>query len=144
MTVTRSAAELLARALSRERLVPADARSGAVFERVVVGSDRYFVKRFGFASDWVMRVSGDRVGRQYLVWRTGIMDRSPGCIDHTVVAMGVDGAGEEAVLTIVMREVGEYLVPPGDAVLPSGQHAGFIAHMAALHSAFWGWATRSG
>jgi hypothetical protein len=113
MTVTRSAAELLARALSRERLVPADARSGAVFERVVVGSDRYFVKRFGFASDWIMRVSGDRVGRQYLVWRTGIMDRSPGCIDHTVVAMDVDGAGEEAVLTIVMREVGEYLVPPG-------------------------------
>src|SRR5260370_8402686 len=138
MTVTRSAAELLARALSGERLVPADARSGAVFERGVVGSDRYFGKRFGFASDWVMRVSGDRVGRQYLVWRTGIMDRSPGCIDHTVVAMGVDGAGEEAVLTIVMREVGEYLVPPGDAVLPSGQHAGFIAHMAALHSAFWG------
>ena len=139
MTVTRSAAELLARASSRERLVPADARSGAVFERVVVGSDRYFVKRFGVASDWIMRVSGDRVGRQYLVWRTGIMDRSPGCIDHTVVAMDVDGAGEEAVLTIVMREVGEYLVPPGDAVLPSGQHAGFIAHMAALHSAFWGW-----
>src|SRR5258707_2281734 len=101
--------------LVAERLVPADARSGAVFERVVVGSDRYFVKRFGFASDWVMRVSGDRVGRQYLVWRTGIMDRSPGCIDHTVVATGVDGAGEEAVLTIVMREVGEYLVPPGDA-----------------------------
>jgi hypothetical protein len=139
MTVTRSAAELVARASSRERLVPADARSGAVFERVVVGSDRYFVKRFGFASDWIMRVSGDRVGRQYLVWRAGIMDRSPGCIDHTVVAMGLDGAGEEAVLTIVMREVGEYLVPPGDAVLPFNQHAGFIAHMAALHSAFWGW-----
>jgi len=54
--------------------------------------DRYFVKRFGFASDWIMRVSGDRVGRQYLVWRAGIMDRSPGCIDHTVVAMDVDGA----------------------------------------------------
>jgi hypothetical protein len=110
-----------------------------VFERVVVGSDRYFVKRFGFASDWIMRVSGYRVGRQYLVWRAGIMDRSPGCIDHTVVAMDVDGAGEEAVLTIVMRDVGEYLVPPGDAVLPSGQHAGFIAHMARVHSAFWEW-----
>src|SRR5260370_25485607 len=139
MTVTRSAAELLARALSRERLVRGDERWGAVVEGVVVASDRYFVKRFGVGSAWIMRVSGDRVGRQYLVWRSGIMDRSPGCIDHTVVAMGVDGAGEEAVLTIVMREVGEYLVPPGDAVLPSGQHAGFIAHMAALHSAFWGW-----
>jgi len=39
MTVTRSAAELLARASSRERVTPVDARSGAVFERVVVGSE---------------------------------------------------------------------------------------------------------
>jgi hypothetical protein len=139
VTVTRSAAELLARASSRERLVPADARSGAVFERVVVGPDRYFVKRFGFASDWIMRVSGDRVGRQYLVWQAGVMDQSPDCIDHTVVAMDLAGAGEDAVLTIVMREVGEYLVPPGDTMLPAGQHGGFIAHMAALHGAFWGW-----
>jgi len=139
MIISGSAAELLARAWSPERLMPADARSGAVFERVRVGSDCYFVKRFGFATDWVMRVSGDRVCRQYLVWQAGLMDRSPGCIDHTVVAMGLDGAGEDAVLTIVMRDVGEYLVPPGDAVLSAGQHAGFIDHMAALHSAFWGW-----
>ena len=118
MAVTRSAAELLARASSRERLVPADARSGAVFERIVVGPDRYFVKRFGFASDWIMRVSGDHVGRQYLVWRAGIMDRTPACIDHTVVAMDLDGVGDDAVLTIVMREVGEYLVPPGTPSCP--------------------------
>jgi hypothetical protein len=138
MTVTRSVDELLAGASSRERLVPADARSGAVFERVVVGPDRYFVKRFGFASDWVMRVSGDRVCRQYLVWQAGIMDRSPECVDHTVVAMGLAGAGEEAVLTIVMRDIAGLLVPPGDAILPAGQHAGFITNMAALHRAFWG------
>jgi hypothetical protein len=47
MTITRSAAELLARASSRERVTPADARSGAVFERIVVGQDRYFVKHLG-------------------------------------------------------------------------------------------------
>ena len=139
MTITRSAAELLARASSRERVVPADARSGAVFERIMVGPDRYFVKQLSYASDWVMRASGDRVGRQYLVWQAGIMDQSPGCIDHAVVAMSVDGPGEDAVLTIVMREVGGLLVPPGDAILPTGQHAGYIAHMAALHTAFWGW-----
>jgi hypothetical protein len=120
-------------------VVPADARSGAVFERVVVGSDRYFVKRFGFASDWIMRASGDRVCRQYLVWQAGIMDQAPDCIDHTVVAMGVAGVGEDAVLTIVMRDVAGLLVPPGDAILPADQHAGFIAHMAALSSAFWDW-----
>jgi hypothetical protein len=48
------------------------------------------------------------------------------------------------VLTIVMREVGGLLVPPGDAMLPAGQHGGFIAHMAALHGAFWGWDDRIG
>jgi hypothetical protein len=46
--------------------VPADARSGAAFERIVVGPDRYFVKRLSMASDWIMRASGDRVCRQYL------------------------------------------------------------------------------
>jgi hypothetical protein len=91
MTIARSAAELLARASSRERVVPADARSGAVFERVVVGSDRYFVKRFGCASDWIMRASGERVCRQYLIWQAGIMDQAPDCIDHAVVAMAVAG-----------------------------------------------------
>jgi hypothetical protein len=139
MTISRSAAELLARASSRERVVPADARSGAVFERIVVGPDRYFVKQLSFASDWIMRVSGDHVGRQYLVWKAGIMDESPGCIDHAVVAMDLAGPGEDAVLIIVMRDIGAFLVPPGDAILPTGQHAGFIAHMAALHTAFWGW-----
>jgi hypothetical protein len=109
-----------------------------------VGPDRYFVKRLGFSSDWVMRVSGDDVCRQYLVWQAGIMDQVPDCIDHAVVAMGLDGAGEDAVLTIVMREVGELLVPPGDAILPTGQHAGFITHMAALSSAFWGWEDQVG
>jgi hypothetical protein len=67
ITITRSAAELLARASSREPVVPADARSGAVFEQIVVGPDRYFVKRLSAASDWIMRASGDRVCRQYLV-----------------------------------------------------------------------------
>jgi len=144
MTISRSAAELLARASSRERVTPADARSGAVFERVVVGSDCYFVKHLGFASDWVMRVTGDDVCRQYLIWQAGIMDRFPGCIDHAVVAMDLAGAGDDAVLTIVMREVGGLLVPPGDAVVPAGQHIGFISHMAALSSAFWGWDDRIG
>jgi len=139
VAVTRSAAELLARASSRERVTPDDARSGAGFERVVVGPDCYFVKRLSFASDWIMRASGDHVCRQYLVWQAGIMDESPSCIDHAVVAMGLDGVGSDAVLTIVMRDVGGFLVPPGDAMVPAGQHAGFITHMAALHSTFWDW-----
>ena len=43
MTIGRSAAELLALASSREPVMPVDARSGAVFEQVMVGPDCYFV-----------------------------------------------------------------------------------------------------
>jgi hypothetical protein len=39
-----------------------------------------------------------------------------------------------------MRDVGGFLVPPGDTVVPPGQHAGFVTHMATLAAAFWGWA----
>jgi hypothetical protein len=131
--------ELLARAASRERIRPADARAGATYERATIGGDAYFVKRLSPASDWIMRVTGDQVHRPYLVWQAGIMDRAPGCIDHTVVAMALDGSGDHAVLTMLMRDVGGCLVPPGDTVVPPGQHANFVAHMAALSAEFWGW-----
>ena len=48
MTISRSAAELSARASSREPVVPADARSGAVSEQIVAGPDRCFVKQLSF------------------------------------------------------------------------------------------------
>jgi hypothetical protein len=104
-----------------------------------VDGTAYFVKRLSPASDWVMRVTGDHVHRPYLAWQAGIMDRAPGCLDHTVVAMEVEGADGDAVLTMLMHDVGGFLVPPGDTVVPPGQHAGFIAHMAALSTAFWEW-----
>ena len=95
--------DLLARASSRETIVPGDARSGAAFERATVDGMAYFVKRLSPSSDWVMRVSGDEVHRPYVVWRAGIMDRAPGCIDHAVVAMDLDGTGDHAVITMVRR-----------------------------------------
>jgi hypothetical protein len=139
MTAIGSVQQLLARASSRDSVLPSDARAGAAYERVTVDGDAYFVKRLSPASDWIMRVTGDHVHRPYLVWQAGIMDRSPGCIDHAVVAMQLDGAGDDAVLTVLMRDVGGFLVPPGDDIVPPGQHDGFISHMAALSCAFWGW-----
>jgi len=58
--------------------------------------------------------------------------------------MDLDGTGGDAVLTILMRDVGGFLVPPGDTVVPPGQHAGFVTHMATLAAAFWGWAEDRG
>jgi hypothetical protein len=86
-----------------------------------------------------MRVTGDHVHRPYLAWRAGIMDKAPSCIDHTVVAMEVAGTGDDATLSVLMRDVGGCLVPPGDAPVPLAQHAGFLTHMAELAASFWGW-----
>ena len=132
--------DFLSRASSRENAPPGDGRSGAAYERVTVDGTAYFVKRLSRSSDWVMRVTGDHVHRPYRVWQAGIMGHSPECFDHTVVAMDLDGTGGDAVLTILMRDVGGFLVPPGDTVIPPGQHAGFVTHMATLAAAFWGWA----
>jgi hypothetical protein len=134
-----SAEKLLARASSRQQLHPGDARAGATYERAEIDGNAYFVKRLSPASDRIMRVTGDHVHRPYLVWRAGITDQTPACIDHTVVAMSVAGAGDDAVLTIVMRDVGPYLVPEGDSVVPATQHQGFIDHLAELSATFWGW-----
>lgn len=139
MNTIESVPGFLARASRVERILPSDARAGAEYRRVSVNGDTYFVKQLSPASDWIMRVTGDRVHRPYLVWQAGIMHRSPACIDHTVVAMDVAGTGDRAVLTMVMRDVGTLLVPPGDTVVPVSQHAGFIDHMAALGCEFWGW-----
>ena len=78
----------------------------------------YFLKRLSPATDWIMRATGDHVHRPYLVWRAGIMAKAPGCIDHTVVAMEVAGTGDDATLSVLMRDVGACLVPPGDAQVP--------------------------
>jgi hypothetical protein len=63
--------DLLARASSRESILPGDARGGAVFEGITIDGTAYFVKRLCRASDWIMRVAGDQVHRPYLVWRAG-------------------------------------------------------------------------
>ena len=144
MTTAGSAQELLAQASSRQRVEPADARAGAVFERVTVGAESFFVKRLSPSSDWIMRIAGDHAHRAYLIWQSGLMDQGPDLIDHTVVAMNLTGSGGDAVLTIVMRDVGGSLVPAGDAPVSAAQHARFMAHMAALASAFWGWEDRLG
>jgi hypothetical protein len=139
MSAIGSVDELLARASTRTEVRPGDGKAGARYERVVVDGEPYFVKHLSPASDWIMRVTGDHVHRPCLAWESGIMARSPGCIDHTVVAMQISGSGDDAVLTMVMRDVGAFLVPEGDTVVPASQHRGFIEHMAALGCTFWGW-----
>jgi len=137
--VATSLDELLAGATSREVLAHPDGKSGVLFERVVIHGERFVVKHLHVDDDWIMRATGDVRCRPLLAWRSGLLDRLPDCIDHTMVgaAAGLGRHGWGA--AILMRDVTEWLVPEGDALLPVEQETSMLDHMAQLHAAFWGW-----
>jgi hypothetical protein len=137
--VARSRDDLLAGARARVVVDPADGKSGSTFERVTIDDASFFAKTFSYRTDWIMRVAHDHDLRTLKVWRAGIMDQAPPEIDHTVVGMAVDGAGDDAQLTILMRDVGRYLFAEGDETISLEAHLGLIDAMAALSARFWEW-----
>jgi hypothetical protein len=128
---------LLARATSREPMKTADSLSSASFERVVIDGQRYVVKHLSTASDWIMRATGDVACRPLWVWRTGILDALPSCLDPLIVDVAHDS--QTGVTTLLMPDVEGYLVPEGSVLLSLEQHHRFLDHMGALHARFWDW-----
>jgi hypothetical protein len=81
-----------------------------------------------------MRITGDRV-RTVAIWQAGIMHRAAAVLDHAVVDVDVlDGE-----LNILMRDVGDRLVPEGNGVLDLATHRGLLDGLAALGAEFHGW-----
>ncbi len=113
-----------------------DSLSGAPFERAVVDGQACVVKHIGYQLDWLARALGDRDGWVLTLWRSGLLDALPDCLDHTIVGMARNG--DTGVVTQLMRDVGEWLVPPGSAPLPVDMHVRFLDHMARMHVRFWG------
>jgi hypothetical protein len=136
-TVHPSADALFAGATAREPMKTADSLSSATFERVVIGGERFVAKYLSTSTDWIMRASGDVACRPLWMWRTGMFDRLPDCIDPLVVDVAHDSS--TGVTTLLMPDVGELLVPEGSARLELEQQHRFLDHMAALHAAFWDW-----
>lgn len=132
--------ELLAGATERQAMKTADSKSGALFERVTIGGEAFVVKHLHADDDWIQRVTGDLGCRPAMLWRAGLLDDLPACLDHAIVgvATGLGRGGYGAAL--LMRDVHEWLVPEGDDPVPLEQELRFLDHMAALHAHFWGWA----
>ena len=42
------------------------------------------------------------------------MNHTPACIDHAVVAMEINGVGDQAELSILMRDLSSFVVPDGN------------------------------
>jgi hypothetical protein len=133
--VASSVDELVAGATSRTPVTFDDSKSGARFELVVRDGERYVLKHVDHRDDWIMRQTGDIGCVPVLVWESGVLDLLPDCIDHATVGAAREG-GRGAVL---MRDVGEWLVPVGDDPVTPELHLQFLHDLAALHAATWGW-----
>jgi hypothetical protein len=135
--IAPSLTELFGHEVAGEELTAEDGKTGARLERVVVDGRPYVLKHLHLADDWGMRASGDLAVRAVAVWRDGWLDRLPAAIDHAVVDAAWDDRPDGRGAVLVMRDVGDHLVPEGDTELPLGQHHAFIDHMAQLHTTFW-------
>ncbi len=126
---------LVAGATSRTLVQFDDSKSGARFERVVIDGQRYLLKHLDHRDDWIMRQTGDIGCIPLLVWESGVFELLPAAIDHaTVGAAREDGHG-----AVLLRDVGEWLVPSGDAPITPEQQLQFVDRLAALHAATWRW-----
>ena len=137
--VAASVTELFGTEVHGEPLAHTDGKTGARLERVTIGGQRFVLKYLHLADDWGMRATGDVDCRAVSVWRHGLLDALPACIDHAVVGAAWDERPDGPGTVLVMRDVGAWLVPSGDGVLSLAQHLAFVDHMAQLHAAFWGW-----
>ncbi len=127
-----SVEELLAGATSREPFGTTDSKSGSAFERVVIDGESLIVKHVHIDDDWTMRFNGDIGCHPAQVWQAGLMDVLPERIDHGVVAVAA-GLGRNCWgAAILMRDLSDAMVPPGDDPLDVEQHVSLIDDLAAL------------
>ena len=133
--VAASVDALVAGASSRVPMTAVDSKSGARFERVVLDDEPYVLKHVDHRDDWIMRQTGDLGCVPLRVWESGVFDLLPPCIDHATV--GAAREGDRG--AVLMRDVGEWLVPADDTPIPPDQHLQLLDHLAALHAAAWGW-----
>jgi len=137
--VAASVAELIDGASGRQQFRTSDAKSGSSFERVEIDGERYVLKVMHVDDDWLARSMGDVACRQVRVWSAGLLDALPATIDHTIVGAAA-GLGRNAWgAALLMRDIGDLLVPAGHDPVPMDQHAAFLDHLAELSARYWGW-----
>ena len=137
--VATSLDELLAGVTRREPFLTSDSKSGSLFERVWIGGEAHILKTVHVDRDWTMRFNGDVGCLPLTVWSLGLMDVCPESIEHGVVGvaggLGRNGWGA----AILIRDMSDDLVPPGDDVLPDEHVRDHLDHLAALSARTLGW-----
>ena len=131
--------ELLQDASDRAPFLTTDSKSGSHFERVTIDGEPHIVKYVHVDDDWTMRCFGDLGPRPLVVWESGLMDLAPDLVEHGTVgvARGIGRNGWGA--AILMRDLTDVMVPPGDDVVPVEHHLRFIDHLAGISARAWNW-----
>ena len=111
-----------------------EGKSGAGLERATMDDGRQLVvKRVNPATDLVMALSGDDVGREYLLWSAGVLDRLPDGVGHAVVG----GWVEPDATVLVMRDLGRKVLTWADR-LDIETCRWMLERVARLHDTFVG------
>lgn len=126
--------ELDAHVVDRVLLTEHEGKSGAPLERILLDDGtRVVVKRFSAETDLVMSLTGDTVGREYQLWRSGLLDDLPAGIGHAVLDgwTGPDGT------VLVMRDLGDAVLT-WQRRLTREQCRWVFARLARMYTAFAG------
>ncbi len=122
---------ILDEAVERVPIGGHDGRSGASIERVrLADGRRLVVKRMHPDFDLTMRLTGDAVGREFVLWREGVLDALPPGIGHAVV----DGWQEDGETVLVMRDLGS-AIRRWDDLVSWSENERLMAGLASMHHA---------
>jgi hypothetical protein len=88
------------------------------------------VKRLDPATDLMMRLTHDTVGREYALWTSGAFDLLPAGVGHAVL----DGWAEESGATLVLRDLGAAVLSWDDR-LDRDRWLFVVERIAAMHRA---------
>jgi hypothetical protein len=127
-------ASVLETVLERQPMGEHAGKSGALLERVVLADGRrVVVKRFDPEHDFVMRLTGDRRGREVELWQAGLFDRLPPEACHAILG----GWFEGGLGVLVMRDLGSTVLTWQDRLTP-GRCRALLRGVVWLHRAFQG------
>ncbi len=128
-------AELLHDAVERTVLAEHVGKSGAVLERMRLGDGRrVVVKRVTPATDLTLEIFHQQFAQEFLLWRSGALDRLPESVGHVLIDGWTEG---EDTTVIVMRDLGDTVLSWDDR-LDARACRWMLDRVAALHRAYLG------
>lgn len=126
--------ELVRDAVERVVLSGHVGKSGAGLERVRLADGRTLVvKRIEPRTDITVEATGGMPGREYVLWRSGVLHRLPAGVGHAMV----DAWVEDDSTVLVMRDLGDAVLTWDDRLSPE-RAAWVMARAAELHRSFLG------